>query len=1008
VNKRKILESARKLAQKGSKEKALAEYQKLLKLDPKDAKLRLEIGDAHRRWGQVDQAVETYTRVAEQYMGEGFDARAVAVFKQILNLDPDRFDAYAPLAELYERMGLTAEAINALQTAADGFHRQGRKDEALGLLRKMANVDPSNTTSRIKVADLLRQQDKTGDAIAEYRLAAEELERQGDEETLGTVYRRILEADQTNVHALHKLARNLASRGKVSEAVPLAERAVQLDDANPEHYELLADLFARTDRTAERDRTIRGLAEVYRQRGDEDRARDLLQRNVSVGDLRAADSGVADLDGGDALFGDRFPDADGAPELSVDFGNDAGIDPGSSASGLSMGPVWSDAPKEDEPEELLLEDVAEPAAAPPAAPAPTPVLADDLDVDQLVAEATVYLRYGKRDKAIAHLEQVIRIEPDHRGGLEKLGEAFAENGEHARAVELWLRAARGAQAEGDDEGLRVLRGRIAVLDEAAAASLEPAAPPAAPPLDELDFDAAGADDDLLLDDDELLDDDVLGDSMGTPSVELQDAADVSAPELSIDLPEGDPSEEIEIDVDAGLEDAAPEPAVSASSSQGLSASAKQQVLDDLEEADFYMQQGLHDEAEGIYRRILSVAAGHPRALLRLGEIAAARGESPAVEPELDGDATPVPDLDLDEEDSLSIASDGAPGLAPELAAPAPEAPAEDVAALDLVLEDETEEGEPQEGDTAPDGSDTQELRPNPQGPTASDPSPGHEIHPAIEGAEGDFDLAAALADAFDDDPATGAPLGSSPAGDGFEAVFSAFKKGVSETLGEGDHQAHYDLAIAYKEMGLLDDAINELRTAMADPGRTAECLHLIGLCAIDADQAPLAIEHLEQLLEMSGLDVGAVIAARFDLGRALEAVGDVEGARREWQRVAADAPDFQNVTRRLAGLGEAKPEAEELADEGGLESFDDVMEGLADEAEEPAPEAPGGESFADLVAELGDELGAAEDAAEAMLEAEPLEAPDAETDAPEASAPAAATPRPKPAARRTRKKISFL
>ena len=62
ANKRKILEAARKLAQKGAKDKALEEYQKLLKLDPKDAKLRLEIGDAYRRWGQVDEAVETYRR----------------------------------------------------------------------------------------------------------------------------------------------------------------------------------------------------------------------------------------------------------------------------------------------------------------------------------------------------------------------------------------------------------------------------------------------------------------------------------------------------------------------------------------------------------------------------------------------------------------------------------------------------------------------------------------------------------------------------------------------------------------------------------------------------------------------------------------------------------------------------------------------------------------------------------------------------------------------------------
>jgi tetratricopeptide (TPR) repeat protein len=139
--KRKILELARKLAQKNAKDKALAEYQKL-PARPEGRPARLEVGDAHRRWGQIEEAVETYQRVAQQYMAEGFDARAVAVFKQILNLVPDRFDAYAPLAELYERMGLTAEALSALQTAADGFHRQGKKSEALDLLRKMANADP--------------------------------------------------------------------------------------------------------------------------------------------------------------------------------------------------------------------------------------------------------------------------------------------------------------------------------------------------------------------------------------------------------------------------------------------------------------------------------------------------------------------------------------------------------------------------------------------------------------------------------------------------------------------------------------------------------------------------------------------------------------------------------------------------------------------------------------------------------------------------------------------------
>ena len=54
----------------------------------------------------------------------------------------------------------------------------------------------------------------------------------------------------------------------------------------------------------------------------------------------------------------------------------------------------------------------------------------------------------------------------------------------------------------------------------------------------------------------------------------------------------------------------------------------QQITEDLEEAEFYMKQGLVDEAEVIYQRVLSIAPNHPHALVRLGEVAAVRGEDP--------------------------------------------------------------------------------------------------------------------------------------------------------------------------------------------------------------------------------------------------------------------------------------------------------------------------------------------------------------------------------------------
>jgi tetratricopeptide (TPR) repeat protein len=1022
ADKRKILELARKLAQKNAKDKALVEYQKLLKLDPKDAKLRLEVGDAHRRWGQIEEAVETYQRVARQYMAEGFDARAVAVFKQILSLVPDRFDAYAPLAELYERMGLTAEALSALQTAADGFHRQGKKSEALDLLRKMANADPSNTRSRIKVADLLRNEGKQEDAVAEYLLAAEELERQGDVEAVASVHRRILELDERNVRALSTLGHNLAERGKVAEAIALAERALQLDDGNTDRYEQLAALFERANKPAEHERVLRRLAELYRSRGDESSARDILQRFAAVGELSDAGGEVAapgddELSGGgliddddaSALFGDEFPDTEGGPELSIDFGSELEIGPGASLSGAPRQPIArAEATVIASPdEELLLEDVRE---AKPPAPS---------DWEQLLAEASVYLRYGKRDKAIAHLARVLEADPNHRGALEKLGEAHAENGDHAEAVDVWMRAAMRAYEEGDVDAQRVLRGRIAVLDESAAAHIPTevrgAAPTAAPAT------ARPAREELVFeeDDDEFLDDLALDDDRAAPvAPELDDPSGLTLDEDEPDL-EDEPQLEEEPAAPAARSASSRETEAS-EDDRNLGAAVKQEVLDELEEADFYMQQGLHHEAEAIYRRVLAIAPNHPRALMCLGEISAARGRTAprgSAEP-ADLGETPVPDLDLDlgdegeltephgvadESDEVEIEvdfSDDEIGGDAEPAAAGAEM--DDLASLDLDDTDSAASGES-------DGSDTEELvRPAVEVPApASADRQGREAaaqrgeaersaspRKTASDGEGDFDLAAALADAFDDDTGSRS-RGALPAGDdGFAAVFQAFKKGVRETLSEGDHQAHYDLAIAYKEMGLYDDAIYELRTAMADPNRTAECLHLIGLCAIDSDQSPLAIEHLEQLLLLPDLSVDAALAGRFDLGRALEAAGDVDGARREWEAVAARKPGFQNVRARLDGLGAPKPDASA----GGFESFEDVTIDIGDD--EPEEVVVGGETFDDLVAEAN-----THEAEAPVLEADPVL--DVEPIA-EEPAPAPPPRGPKPAPPRRKKKISFL
>ena len=285
VNKRKILDAAQKYVQKGQLDKALKEYQTLVDLEPRDANLRLKLGDLHLRQGNKEPAILCYLKVADSFMQSGFDAKAVALYKQIAKIDDKRHDIYLPLAELYQRLGLTSEALGALQVAADHHHREGRKREALELLRKMASLDPTNTTSRLKIADLLRQAEMPEDALAEYEGVAQELERQGASDELLRVYERILELEPTRVSASAAIARLLVARGQLDRAEPFARRAVEHGPTEPEGHQLLAEILTGLRRNEAATEAYKTLAGVYRDRGDDTRAREIAQRFLTAPEL---------------------------------------------------------------------------------------------------------------------------------------------------------------------------------------------------------------------------------------------------------------------------------------------------------------------------------------------------------------------------------------------------------------------------------------------------------------------------------------------------------------------------------------------------------------------------------------------------------------------------------------------------------------------------------------------------------------------------------------------------
>jgi tetratricopeptide (TPR) repeat protein len=297
-----------------------------------------------------------------------------------------------------------------------------------------------------------------------------------------------------------------------------------------------------------------------------------------------------------------------------------------------------------------------------------------------------------------------------------------------------------------------------------------------------------------------------------------------------------------------------------------------------------------------------------------------------------------------------------------------------------------------------------------------------EAEPVLEPAGDAFDLAAELAGALGSEAPSA--TARSMEGEGFQEVFAAFKAGVQREVGDGDTEAHYDLGIAYKEMGLLDDAIGEFRIAMGDPARRLACLHLMGVCALDLGRASDAEAHLSQALAGGALPAQQEAALRVDLGRVYRALGDASRARSSYEEARRIDPNFEGIDALLDELvRDAVAPADAVAGSERFESFDELMgeAAAAGAAARAKPGAPAYESFDDLIDDDAEPRATAEPAPVAAAEIELEDAADPVIDEPAPAEPEVApppSPTPPPAAKekpapdaapaRRKKKISFV
>jgi len=137
---------------------------------------------------------------------------------------------------------------------------------------------------------------------------------------------------------------------------------------------------------------------------------------------------------------------------------------------------------------------------------------------------------------------------------------------------------------------------------------------------------------------------------------------------------------------------------------------------------------------------------------------------------------------------------------------------------------------------------------------------------------------------------------------GMEGVFSEFKKGVQAQIESDDAESHFNLGIAYKEMGLLADAIGEFDQAMRDDSRRLDCLTLKGLCLVEQQNFAGAETVLKQGLALPGLTEIQRISLFYDLGLVYENWKRPLDALDSFQSVADADMFYRNVQEKILDL----------------------------------------------------------------------------------------------------------
>jgi pilus assembly protein FimV len=911
--------------------KAIAIYKKINKLDPSKLDIYAKLADLYGKQGLAMEAKSQYQVLADYYLKHGDPGNALAIYRKISELDPNSINVHVKLADLYSQNNQTKEALKEYDRVGRMLLKRGMLDEAVQVFKKALKIDPSNielveslVTALLEAKDydnagqivqtsldaapenarllsvqgriLLAKGDTRGARAALERALARDANDTGVREALADLYLRIGNPDGA-LDMLTPVIEKALGRGERGTAVEMLNRILRVDAGHTPTLERLVAVYSRLNEETNILSSMSSLAEAHVAKGRFENAAEvlekLIQREPQNAQHRTKLQFVRTQIGGVDTMPARPPQAEvPPPPLSMEID-----EPVPSFDSFDEEPALSFDLDASEPLDLDLDTGFEPPPlpdAPPPPPARTPTLSrlqsavelaaadldgeaggEDLDfITEHLTEAEVFAKYGLTEKATEHLRAIIERAPKNLAAHEKLYRLLLDDGdvEGARAaanqyMNILQEKGDTSAAENIQDEFR-MRGHSLLPPEPEPQARIPTPEPSMPaPLevdDELSFDL-----------------DTGAPEFEMPADEPERAFSFDVPEPSIEVPsfEPEPEPSFELPSFEPEPEASPEPALTFDSPEieeefSFDSPAEQPVFapepivaapsaDELRELDFYIDQEIFDEARQKLDALTVLFPGNTAVGERQSRFDAA------------------------------IAS-----VADVAAAPAPAADAFAPAGLSR---DEIES----ELLTALPDDDEDFFTPAPAPPPAAAPPPPPPVREENLFADEDdfFDLAAELESELEEESEE---VSLSEEEQSLEEIFKEFKKGVEQQLDSEDYDTHYNLGIAYKEMGLIDEAIGEFQLASKDPKRAVECASMLGLCFLEKGMPQLAIKWYRKGLEMPEITGEEHVGLLYDLGSAYMEVGDTENAQKAFMEVYSLNTNYREIVTRIKQLEDVR------------------------------------------------------------------------------------------------------